>query len=350
MVNRSPRLIHPVAIAAAAFAFTSTARGAAETEAITSPIGVAPGAVRSPFATSARHSLGALSLSAADRDSAVLAETEQSSSGATNFRGERVAAAPVRYQEDFEGGEIGPEWGAFGGIVEHGALTRYADSSIPGGMKLNVKTETDTPYEVRLDVYLVPPSNSAQEDSDDNVLSVFVDDHMVQSFSAGSLLKLSGQSPTPGEPLVRTIHIPFTSSHRIAEVRIESTARGSEGWSGWGIDNLVIDLGLQDPVFGVIGGGGGYEPGLFDAFDLGAGMTGEIPGLPKNRYGRNEPFSGDGGGGGSSPRRLDDPADEDRDDDRIDDDEEKPDRAVPAGPTALLFIAAAVTLLRRKRA
>lgn len=235
----------------------------------------------------------------------------------TNYRGEKVEATPVRYLEDFESGLIGPEWSAFSGTLSSEALSTFADPAGEDGIVLNIKTDTGSPYEIRLDVYLIPPVDAIEfagrgvdpNEPSDNVFTVTVDGQTVLQLSPDGMRKLAGDRPKPGQPMARKIRIPFTSGHDIAEVRFRSiSSDGAEGWSSWGIDNLVIDLGLQDPVFGVSAGDEPFEPGLIGMLDPGAGLTGEIPGLPGNRFAQNNSdFQGDGGGspgGPEAPRRT----------------------------------------------
>lgn len=316
----------------------------ADAEAITAP---ARQAVASPGVFSASPAravitIASLSLSSDNPDVPITTDSREDADGATNFRGEKVVAAPVRYVEDFESGQVGPEWGAFGGTLAVETLTTFANPATGGGLVLNVKTESDSAYEIRLDIYLISSAN-AQGESADSTLSVFVDDQAVMQLSPESLRELSGKKPEPGRPLTRTIRVPFTAAHPIAELRFESDS-GRGGFS-WGIDNLVIDLGLQDPVFGITGGGGGYDPGTIGLFNPGAGMTGELPPLPKSRYGSNEPFAGDGGGG--SPNPPINPNDQDRNDDGIDDDIEDEVDEVPAPPTFILLVAAFASACQR---
>ncbi|MBL8747418.1 MAG: hypothetical protein JNK58_13820 [Phycisphaerae bacterium] len=354
----------PIVLASAALSPAFVARAAWHAEAITSPASapgrasVSPGVVGAAFGTGSVRSMAALSLSAPNPD--MLAATDAAGSGEvpTNFRGEPVAAAPVRFHEDFESGQIGPEWRSFGGRGHRDGLTHFADPSASGGMVLNVKTEADSPYEVRLDVYLIPPTGGAVDESSDNTLTIFVDDQPIQQWSPQSLREVSGERAEPGKPTIRTIHVPFTASERIAEIRFEASPRASEGWPSWGIDNLVIDRGLQDPVFGISGGAGGYDSGFFGSPGMGSDMNGEIPSLPKSRYGSNEPFAGSGGGGGGggggSSYTPENPTDQDRNDDGIDDEiedevEDRPERVIPSVPTMLLVIASAATLVQRRR-
>lgn len=254
-----------------------------------------PGVMGGGIPVRAGMNIASMSLGASELD--VLIINDAARGEPTNHRGERVAAAPVRFYEDFESGELGPEWSAFGGTRELESLTRFADPSRPGGMVLNVKTESDSAYEVRLDIYLIPPAAGAAAEQSDNVLTIFVDGEPAFTFDPAAFALLPGKSAAAVGALVRVLHVPFTAAHRIAEIRFESPSGAPSDWFAWGIDNLVIDLGLQDPVFGVSGGGGGYDSGLLGSPEMGD-MTGEIPSLPKSRYGSNEPFAGDGGGGG----------------------------------------------------
>jgi hypothetical protein len=337
----------PAAALALALCATSAFAVSADAEAITAPARqttASPGVLASSPARQA-NTIASLALSSDNPDVPVISDAGEEADGATNFRGEKVVAAPVRYVEDFESGQVGPEWGAFGGTLAEESLTTFADPAAGGGLVLNVKTESDSAYEIRLDVYLVSSSNAESEQADTS-LSVFVDDEAVMQLSPKSLRELSGKEPEPGRPLTRTIRVPFTAAHPIAELRFEAAGKGA-GVS-WGIDNLVIDLGLQDPVFGITGGGGGYDPGSIGLLDPGAGLTGELPPLPKSRYGSNEPFAGDGpGGAGGSNNPPIDPTDQDRDDDGIDDEIEDETDEVPSPPTLILLAAALTSACRR---
>jgi hypothetical protein len=84
-------------------------------------------------------------------------------------------------------------------------------------------------------------------------------------------------------------------------VRFEAANPGSAAdWSRWAIDNILVDLGLQDPVFGFSGKMTPFDPGLLGMAGLTDGLTGELP--PGRRFGNNDSdFSGGGGGGDSSP-------------------------------------------------
>lgn len=346
-VSKPPRT--PAILAIMICAGTLAAEPSAPAESITAP---AHRAHASPSALSSdppapRHTIASLSITSADPDVSVIPEQSQDDAGATNFRGEKVVAAPVRYVQDFESGEIGPEWGAFGGTVADEHLTTFANPM--SGLVLNVKTESDSAYEIRLDLYLIP-AGAEDDESSNNILSVFVDDQPVTQLTPKALRKLSGKSPEPGQPFTRTIRIPFTAAHQIAELRFESGDPGAG--PTWGIDNLVIDLGLQDPVYGV-SGGESYDPASLGLLDPGAGLTGELQPLPKSRYGSNEPFAGDGPSYTDGSRPTYDPVDEDENDDGIDDeieeDLERPDdRTVPTPPAALLLLAAAVVPRRRR--
>lgn len=291
-------------------------------------------------------------------------ESAPDSEGAVNYLGEKVVAASIRYVNDFETGEVGPEWGAFGIPIVHEALSTYVSPAVEGGMVLNVKTDADAPYEIRLDVYLLPPPGSdifPGEGDDlnepaDNTLSVLIDGQVVSQFSPRSLRKMQGERPRAGQPLVRKVRVPFNAGHQITEIRFESSSpEGSSDWSSWGMDNLIIDLGLQDPVFGIVSGDDPFAPGTLGMVSPNAGLTGEIPGLPGSRYATNAPFQGSDGGGSSSPPRFppqppieEDPTEEPNPgEDNPPPDEPPP--VIPSPPTAVLIVAALGAMFHRRR-
>lgn len=254
---------------------------------------------------------------------------------AKNFRGDDVTGATTRYTQDFETGEIGKEWGAFGGVIPHETLTAFANPAASGGMTLNVSTKEGEVYEIRMDVYLVPPAGSTvapgkDEDAERvarNVLGINVDGQMVYDMNPVKLSKLGGATPVPGQPLKRQVRFNFTSTCGIAEIHFTSPPGEEGAWSTWGVDNLVIDLGLQDPTLGAFGGD--FDTDIFGLLAPPSDLNGELPPLPRSRYGSNEPISND-----STPSSSGGP---------------KPVREIPSpGPLALVLGAAACLLHRRR--
>lgn len=259
--------------------------------------------------------------------------------GGVNYKGEKITGATTRYFEDFESGQVGGEWATFGSLHKDDRISTFADPSADQGMILNVATKPERVYEVRLDVYLIPPSASitpgdAADEAVTSTLAVVVDGKEMMMLTPAELLKLAGAKPVAGEPTKRKVRFNITAAHGIAEIHIYNPTAREEGWSAWGIDNIMIDLGQQDPVFGFFSPDDPSAIDLFGVTDQTSDMTGEIPPLPSRRFGSNEPISPSSDGGTTPSRQT-----------RVTDDEPE----VPAPGAMTLVLGVGALALRRAR-
>lgn len=219
----------------------------------------------------------------------------------TNYLGETVEAASTRFWEDFEDGQVGPEWAASAPITESESEGRFSYIPTEAGLALNLMTKQGEVYEAQIDLLLFPPATARGKDAppeNGNLLMIKVDGHVVVQFAPEDIEKLRGEAAVAGEPIRRKIRVPFNAGFGIAEMRFEAAdPSGASDWSRWAIDNILVDLGLQDPVFGFSGKMSPFDPGLLGMTGLTDGLTGELP--PGRRFGNNDnDFSGGGGGGG----------------------------------------------------
>jgi hypothetical protein len=246
----------------------------------------------------------------------------------TNYRGETVEAAVTKFWEDFEDGAAGPEWSSPPTIESSTRLTKFSFVPEDSGMTLNLLTKEGQVYEAQIDVLLFPPQGEADDTNDDNLLIIKVDGKVVVAFTPDDIRKLRGDDAMPGDPVIRKIRVPLTAGYGIAEMTFEAAkGDGAAGWSQWGVDNILVDLGLQDPVFGISGEMKTFDPGVLGMVGPNAGMSGELP--PASRFGNNggDVGGGGGGGGGGSPST----------------------QAIPTPGAALLGAIASVMTLRRRR-
>lgn len=268
----------------------------------------------------------------APADAAEIAENEASR---TNYLGHTIDAAATRFWEDFEDGQLGPEWADRAPIVESQTEGKFSYIPTDAGMTLNLKTKKGEVYEAQIDLLLFPPASPRDRDAgseDNNLLAIKVDGQVVVQFAPEDIAKLRGEAVVPGQPVRRKIRVPFNAGFGIAEIRFEATdPKGAADWSRWAIDNILVDLGLQDPVFGFSGKMTPFDPGLLGMVGLSDGLTGELP--PGKRFGDNsKDFSGGGGGGGGGTNPP-------------------PDRSIPSpGGVAVGALALAATFTRRRRA
>jgi hypothetical protein len=228
-----------------------------------------------------------------------VAEIDELVASRTNFKGEQVEAAATKFFEDFDDGVMGPEWSASAPIVERPGTGKfiYVENS---SVVLNLLTKEGAVYSGTLDLLLFP--HGAREDEGEDVeahrLTIYADGQVVFSMTPDEVRALKGAVPKPGMPIVRKIRVPFTAGFGIAEIRIEGAAtREGDPCPVWGVDNILVDLGLQDPVFGVSSRELEFETGVIGPVDASAGLTGLLP--PGSRYGNNDfDFSSEGGSGG----------------------------------------------------
>lgn len=274
--------------------------------------------VRSDDATDSAGSGPRVTVGDVDRDAAI-----------TNYRGETVEAAVTKFWEDFEDGAVGAEWSSPPTIESSTRLTKFSFVPEDAGMTLNLLTKEGQVYEAQIDVLLFPPQGGdAEETAGDNLLTIKVDGKVVVSFTPDDIRKLRGDDAMPGDPVIRKIRVPFTAGYGIAEMTFEAAkGDGAAGWSKWGIDNILVDLGLQDPVFGISGEMKTFDPGVLGMVGPNAGMSGELP--PASRFGNNggDVGGGGGGGGGGSSNT----------------------QSIPTPGAALLGAIAGVMTLRRRR-
>jgi MYXO-CTERM domain-containing protein len=290
---------------------------------------------------------------------------------ATNHKGERVTAQPVRYVQDFDPqvGEL-DEWAELRARAVDG-YGRIAGPFRNASTTVRIHTDPAESYTVQFDLALVAARIGDPAVSDR--FSVEVDGQPILEELFADLAEVAREHlEHPDDPLIYPkITLFFSAEHRITEISFTSTAEGLPGGEVWGLDNVIIDRSIS--AGGSFGGAGGSSRSA----GFGAGGPASLAHRAgPNRFnnlpsGSGGGSSGGGGGGdtgfpGLGPRIIDEiplppdvnptpapdlpPVPEPEGDPKVPGNPDDPSPPVPTPGATVPLLFGLAALMRRRRA
>lgn len=205
----------------------------------------------------------------------------------TNYRGEEVQTAPIRYFEDFEGGKAGREWPLRASISEMHEFGNFLGPMRAGEQVLNIRLEPGNTYMVVFDIYFIAyPQND--EDAGGS-LEVIIDGAPMAVHPFAELRAMNraanGSRDDFNEAIYRDFTVPFIAGGPIVEIRFRADEDAASSAGSWGIDNVLVD---EMPIPLASFGDGGFENVLSGGG--GGGAAPSAPGAAPRQYGSNAPI------------------------------------------------------------
>lgn len=228
-----------------------------------------------------------------------------SSSGTPiNHRGKSVAAAPVRYFENFENAALGREWDGAARFDKDEVFGRYAGPFRNASQAVNLLVEPGKSYVLKCDLYFIgAPAQGEFQILIDGV--PMLDQSFAQLRDDNQLV--NGSKPSFNPAIIRDVQVPFRAGPEIVEVVFVGASDTVDGM--WGLDNVQVSEEPEQPL-GSVGGGGAWP--LWGALNNTGGSSPDgfadyrdpLGGMNGGGGGGDDGGGGGGGGDGGPPREV----------------------------------------------